>query len=358
MSKKILNIAIVGCGRISRNHINAIISQKNRCQLVAICDSSNENLDLTTTYLMEVFKNNNINYFPSKFLEYKNLLLAHQDKKITIDLLIIATPSGMHPSQTILAAKNGINVCTEKPMALNVEDAEKMIKACKENKVKLFVVMQIRLNNTVRDLRKKIKEGRFGKIAVISLNLFWQRPQSYYDAASWRGTLELDGGVLLNQASHYIDLLEWINGPLESISASIATIARNIESEDTAILNLKWLKGTLGSMAITMISFPKNIEGSITVIGDKGSAKIGGEALNKYEFSYFQEGIESLDNNQSENQIKNLYGSGHIEYYKNMIKVLTDGGKAICNGESGLSSIRIIKAAYLSSEIGKTIKLK
>ena len=263
----------------------------------------------------------------------------------------------MHPEQTTSAASFGINVCTEKPMALNTEDGEKMIKICKHNNVQLFVVMQIRLNNNILDLRKKIKENKFGKIGIIALNLFWQRPQSYYDEASWRGTLKLDGGVLMNQASHYIDLLQWINGPIDSVSAYKATIARNIESEDTVVLNLQWMNGTLGSTAITMISYPKNIEGSITVIGDKGSAKIGGTAFDKYEFSYFEEELNKKENIKLLNK-EISYGSGHQQYYKNMLDVLLLGKDSICNGESGLSSIKLIKAAYLSSEKDKTIKLR
>lgn len=358
MFKKKINVAILGCGRISRNHINAIISEKNRCNLVAICDSSHTNLNSTKNYLIEVFKKNNIKDLPSEFSEFNNLLLAHDQRKLNIDLLVICTPSGMHSEQTILAASFGINVCTEKPMALNIDDAEKMIKICKFNNVHLFVVMQIRLNKNILDLRKKIKEDRFGKIGIISLNIFWQRPQSYYDEASWRGTLKMDGGVLMNQASHYIDLLEWLNGPIESVSALKATVARNIESEDTAVLNLKWLKGTLGSTAITMISYPKNIEGSITIIGDKGSAKIGGTSFNKYEFSYFEEELNPKKENSKLINKENSCPSGHFEYYKNMFDVLSKGEEAICNGESGLSSIKLIKAAYLSSEKGETIKLR
>ena len=187
MYKKKINIALLGCGKISRNHINAIISEKNRCNLVAICDTSNKNLNSTTNYLKEVLKKNKIKDLPSEFLEFDDLLIAHQQKRLNIDLLVICTPSGMHSQQTISAASFGINVCTEKPMALNIVDAEKMIEVCKHNNVQLFVVMQIRLNKNILDLRKKIKDHRFGKIAIIALNIFWQRPQSYYDDADWRG---------------------------------------------------------------------------------------------------------------------------------------------------------------------------
>ena len=242
-------------------------------------------------------------------------------------------------------------------MAINYQDGLKMCEVCKENGVKLFVVKQNRLNDTLIDLKNKVKTNMFGKIALIELNVFWQRPQSYYDNDSWRGTLKLDGGALMNQASHYVDLLEWIGGPLESLSAKIATISRNIEAEDTAVLNLKWLNGALGTMAVTMLTYPKNIEGSITIIGDKGSAKIGGVALNKYEYFHFEEKINPEEILKANYEPKNVYGSGHYKYYENMINSLKNIEKPICDGESGLSSIKIINAAYKSNKENKVINL-
>ena len=354
-----INIALLGCGRISKSHIKAILSEKDRCNLIAICDESKEKIKSAIKYFQELFYKEGIN--PPNLLDFKNLkslLSAHEEKKINIDLLVIATPSGLHSSQTIDAAEYGINICTEKPMALNVKDGLKMINKCQKNDVKLFVVKQNRFNPTLIDLRKKIKEKKFGKIGIVALNVFWHRPQSYYDQDNWRGTEELDGGALMNQAIHYVDLLEWMIGPIKSLSASIATISREIESEDTAVLNLKWLDGTLGSMAVTMITFPKNIEGSITIIGDQGSAKVGGEALNKYEFFYFNDNVNEEEITKSNYIIKNVYGSGHYEYYKNMLDVLIDKKEPICDGESGLSSVKIINAAYLSSKSGKEISLR
>ena len=354
-----INIALLGCGRISKSHIKAILSEKDRCNLIAICDESKEKIKSAIKYFQELFYKEGIN--PPNLLDFKNLkslLSAHEEKKINIDLLVIATPSGLHSSQTIDAAEYGINICTEKPMALNVKDGLKMINKCQKNDVKLFVVKQNRFNPTLIDLRKKIKEKKFGKIGIVALNVFWHRPQSYYDQDNWRGTEELDGGALMNQAIHYVDLLEWMIGPIKSLSASIATISREIESEDTAVLNLKWLDGTLGSMAVTMITFPKNIEGSITIIGDQGSAKVGGEALNKYEFFYFNDNVNEEEITKSNYIIKNVYGSGHYEYYKNMLDVLIDQKEPICDGESGLSSVKIINAAYLSSKSGKEIFLR
>ena len=190
---KILNFAILGCGRISKSHIQAIMKEGKRCNLIAICDESLENLNTTFNYVKEEFYKNNLNFNLLKFRNLEDLLFAHNNKQINIDLLIICTPSGMHSKQTIEAAKSNINICTEKPMALNVKDCMKMIRTCREKNVRLFVVKQNRLNTTLQDLKRKIEKGMFGKIGIISLNVFWHRPQSYYDQDKWRGTWKLDG---------------------------------------------------------------------------------------------------------------------------------------------------------------------
>ena len=221
-----LNFAILGCGRISISHIKAIIAERNRCNLIAICDKSIENLDSTYNYAKKEFNDKNIILDLLKFKNLKDLLSAHKNKDIHIDLLIICTPSAMHAKQTIEAAKYGINICTEKPMALNVKDCKEMIRICKNKKVRLFIVKQNRLNTTLQDLKAKLNKGMFGKIGIVSLNVFWHRPQSYYDQANWRGTKSFDGGALMNQASHYVDLLEWLIGPIESVSSFIKTISR------------------------------------------------------------------------------------------------------------------------------------
>ena len=183
-------------------------------------------------------------------------------------------------------------------------------------------------------------EGRFGKLSLVTTNVFWQRPQSYYDNDAWRGTRELDGGALMNQASHYVDLLTWLIGPVESLSASISTLKRKIESEDTAALQLKWRSGALGTMAVTMLTFPENIEGSFTILGEKGSVKIGGLAVNKIEHWDFADSSEDdeLVTNASY-QIQNIYGEGHTPYYKNMFDSLNEIDESICDGEEGLKSL-------------------
>ena len=167
-------------------------------------------------------------------------------------------------------------------MATRWKDGVAMVKACDEAGVNLFVVKQNRFNSTLHQ-KRQLQAGRFGKLAMVSVNVFWQRPQSYYDKDNWRGTWEFDGGALMNQASHYVDLLDWLVGPVESLSASIATLGRAIEVEDTAAMQLRWRNGALGTMAVTMLTYPKNLEGSITLLGETGTVKIGGPAVNKIE---------------------------------------------------------------------------
>ena len=352
-----INIAIIGCGRICKKHILAIISEKERCELVAICDNNEKKIENISDFYNSQLKERNFTLkHLIKFNVYDELINAKLNNKIDIDLIVLATPSGLHPIQTKIAAKSGINVCTEKPMALNLADAKEMIEVCKEANVKLFVIKQNRLNPTLQILKKKVEENKFGNIGIVDIKVFWHRPQSYYDQDEWRGTKDLDGGALLNQASHYVDLLEWIIGPLDGLYANVSTISRNIEVEDTAVIQLKWGNGALGSMSVTMITYPKNIEGSITIIGDKGSAKVGGIAVNEFEYSFFED--DSNTRLEKYNyKTESVYGFGHNFYYQNMIDNLISNTKPICDGESGLSSIKIINAAYKSAKEQRFIKL-
>ena len=219
-----------------------------------------------------------------------NSIVSMLDKE-DLDLVVLCTPSGIHAKQTILCANHGVNVMTEKPMATRWEDGIEMVKACDESNVKLFVVKQNRYNKTIELLKRAAEEERFGRIHTVNINVFWTRPQDYYDQAKWRGTWEFDGGAFMNQASHYVDLLDWIVGPVEKIQAILST-TRNIEVEDSGVLNIKWRSGAIGSMSVTMLTYPKNLEGSITILGDKGTVKIGGVAVNEIEHWDFEDSKE------------------------------------------------------------------
>ncbi len=354
---KNVRVAIVGCGKISEKHISAILSN-DRFKLIAICDNSELKINKTLDLVKEKynFLKSNLD-LPTSYMNYQELINDHKNKFITIDLMIISTPSGYHSIQTIIAAKNGINVCTEKPMAINLKDAKNMVEICEENNVKLFVVKQNRLNKTIQDLKNKVDLNMFGTIGIVSINVFWNRSQEYYDQDEWRGTLELDGGALMNQAIHYVDLLEWILGPIKNISAFLATRVRDIEAEDTAVMSIEWINGALGTLAVTMITHPKNLEGSITIIGDKGSAKVGGIALNKFEYAYFKEDLVQAKSDYIISDSEKIYGYGHQLYYENILNVFDEKSEPICSGEDALSSINLINNAYKAFKEKKIINI-
>ena len=359
INKRKINVAIVGCGRISKNHINAIALHFESSILVAFCDTSLERLKEAQRLLNEAYKNQDIkNTPPEEFTDLKEMLLSATSGAIKIDLIVLATPSGFHSKQVIEIAKAGIHVCTEKPMATTWSDGLNMVAACDKAKVRLFVVKQNRFNSTIQLVKKQLLAERFGKLSIVNVNVFWHRPQKYYDQDNWRGTWELDGGALMNQASHYVDLLDWLIGPVGSISASIATIGRNIEVEDSAALQLKWKSGTLGTMAVSMLTYPKNLEGSITIIGEKGTVRIGGPAVNKIDHWVFSEyHDDDLLVENANYDISNIYGFGHPAYYANVFKTLQGKEEPVCDGREGLKSLEILIAAYRSAKLIKTIYL-
>lgn len=337
-----IKVAIVGCGRISKNHFDSISKFPDDIELVSICDTDNKTLKQHT----------------DKFNVpgYRNLEDMLQSEKF--DLLIICTPSGLHPEQTVLGAKYGVHVMTEKPMATRWSDGIRMVKACDEAKKYLFVVKQNRRNSTLQLLKRAMDEKRFGKIHMVHLNVFWTRPQEYYDSAKWRGTWELDGGAFMNQASHYVDLIDWLIGPVADIQAMTGTLARDIEVEDTGVLNVRWRSGALGSMSVTMLTYPKNMEGSITILGEKGTVKVGGVAVNEIQHWEFEDQKDyDADINDANYETTSVYGFGHPSYYKNVVEVLRGNIEPDTDGREGLKSLEVLIAAYLSARDGKTISL-
>jgi UDP-N-acetyl-2-amino-2-deoxyglucuronate dehydrogenase len=220
------------------------------------------------------------------------------------------------------------------------------------------VVKQNRRNATIQLLKKAIDKSRFGKIYMVHINVFWTRPQAYYDHAKWRGTWEFDGGALMNQASHYVDLLDWLIGPVESVQAMTGTLARNIEVEDTAVMNVRWRSGALGSMSVTMLTYPKNLEGSITIIGEKGTVRLGGVAVNEIQHWEFAEPDEDDKKiHDASYETTSVYGFGHPLYYENVIKTLRGEAEAETDGREGLRSLELLIAAYLSARDGRTVPL-
>ncbi len=274
------------------------------------------------------------------------------------DVIVLATPSGIHAAQTIEAAEAGRHVVTEKPMATRWSDGQAMVAACDRAGVKMFVVKQNRQNATIQLLKRALDQRRFGKIYLVSVNVFWSRPQEYYDSAAWRGTWEYDGGAFMNQASHYVDLLDWLVGPVESVHAFTATLARNIEVEDTGVASVRWRSGALGSVSVTMLVHQKNFEGSLTIIGEKGTVRLGGVAVNEiqhWQFADAQPDDELVQ--KASYETTSVYGHGHSLYYDNVIRALRGEAPAETDGREGLRSLELLTGIYLSARDGRTVGL-
>jgi UDP-N-acetyl-2-amino-2-deoxyglucuronate dehydrogenase len=338
-----VRFALVGCGRISKNHFDSVTQHAERAEIVDVCDIDPEALQ-SAIALTGAKGHANL----SAMLE-----------ATTADCVIVTTPSGLHPRQTIEIAKHGLHVLSEKPMATKWEDGVRMVQACEEAGVHLFVVKQNRRNATLQLLKKAVDKKRFGQIYMVTLNVFWQRPQvGYYDQAKWRGTWDMDGGAFMNQASHYVDLLEWMVGPIESLHAYTGTLARDIEAEDTGVLSVKWRSGALGSLNCTVLTFPKNLEGSITILGEKGTVRIGGVAVNEIKEWHFADADPDDEKIKAASyETTSVYGFGHPLYYDNVIKVLRGEAEPDVDGREGLKSLEVLIATYRSARDGVRVGL-
>jgi UDP-N-acetyl-2-amino-2-deoxyglucuronate dehydrogenase len=233
-----------------------------------------------------------------------------------------------------------------------------MVRACDAAGVNLFVVKQNRCNATLQALRQAVRERRFGRIFMVNINVFWSRPQEYYDSADWRGTWEFDGGALMNQASHYVDLVDWLIGPVESVQAYVGTQARNIQVEDSAVISVRWRSGALGSVNATMLAYARNFEGSITVLGETGTVRIGGVAVNEIQHWEFAEPRPEDEHvRDASYATSSVYGFGHAAYYDNVVATLRGRAQAETDGREGLRSLEILIASYLSARDGRRVAL-
>jgi len=338
-----IRFALVGCGRISKNHFDSIKQHADQAELVDVCDIDSVALDRAVKATGAA----------------GHASFADMLRSTRADCVVLTTPSGLHPRQAVEVARSGRHVLSEKPMATKWQDGVEMVRACEDAGVHLFVVKQNRKNATLQLLKRAVESKRFGQIYMVTLNVFWQRPQAgYYDLAKWRGTWELDGGAFMNQASHYVDLLEWLIGPIDSLHAYTSTLARDIEAEDTGVLSVRWRNGALGSLNCTMLTYPKNLEGSITILGEKGTVRVGGVAVNEIQEWQF------ADSDPDDEKIKaasyettSVYGFGHPLYYDNVIQVLRGEAAPDVDGHEGLKSLEVLIAAYRSARDGVRVGL-
>ena len=341
---KPLNVALVGCGRISRKHAEILSKQNIKgLRLKAVTD-----LDLQKAKKLG-------NEFEIPYYENIHKMMNEED----IDLVTVLTESGSHASIVLELAKYKKHIVVEKPMALRLSDADKMIEECDRMGIRLFVVKQNRYNLPIIKLREALDNNRFGKIFLGTVRVRWCRKQEYYDQDDWRGTWSMDGGVLTNQASHHIDMLLWMLGEVDSVFGFSTTAGVNIQAEDTAAVTLKFKSGALGIVEATTATRPCDLEGSISILGDKGTVEVGGFAMNKiktWKFTDMKDDDLEILNSFNENP-PNVYGYGHKRFYENVYSSLKNNDSFLIDGLSGRKSLEVINAIYESIETGSKISL-
>ncbi|HOU53119.1 MAG TPA: Gfo/Idh/MocA family oxidoreductase [Myxococcota bacterium] len=334
----VIRFGIVGCGRISGFHLEALEALKGIAEVTAVCDVVPERAEAAAR------KAGGARWYTD---------LDAMIEAGGLDVLSVCTPSGLHPEHGIAGAQAGLHVVSEKPIGIDLPRVDRLIRTCEERGVRLFTVLQNRLNPTIVALRRALDHGRFGRISLMEVNVFWSRPQEYYDQAPWRGTWALDGGAFMNQASHYVDLAQWFGGEVREVCAFTATLGRRIEAEDTGTAILRFASGALASINVTMLVHPRNLEGSLTILGSRGTARVGGIALNRidhWEFDSYQD--EDRDILASGYTPPTVYGHGHLGYYRNVIEVIRGRAQPSTDGREGRKSLAVIRAIYESAARG------
>ncbi|MDD5066976.1 MAG: Gfo/Idh/MocA family oxidoreductase, partial [bacterium] len=320
-------------------------NQIKNARIAAVCD-------IVPSRAEELSKKSGVPFYSDMFK------MMESEKKL--DVISVLTPSGMHAEHVIALSRYKKHIVVEKPMAMTLDDADSMIKACDRNNIKLFVVKQNRFNLPVQKLREAIEKGRFGKLVLGTVRVRWCRRQDYYDMDKWRGTWAYDGGVIINQASHHIDLLEWMMGNPESVFAKSLTALVDIETEDTAVATLKFHNGALGIIEATTATRPKDLEGSISILGEGGTVEIGGFAANEikiWNFADEKEEDREIVRKYSVNP-PSVYGFGHQAYLQNVVNCIERGESALVDGLEGRKSLELITAMYESIETGKEVFLR
>lgn len=339
--------AILGCGRISYKHVEALINNYEEALLVAVCDLViDKAIDRKTQY--EESNGTLVNVYT----DYNEMLKNEQ-----IDIVSIATESGYHATHAIDCINSGCHVLIEKPMALSVEDADNIIDAARGKELKVCISHQNRFNPPIQKLRKAIEDGRFGKLINGTARILWNRDDNYYKQAAWRGTKELDGGTLMNQCIHNIDLLQWMMGSeVERVHAERDTFLRYIDMEDFGAILIRFKNGAIGIVEGSACVYPKNLEETLSIFGEKGTVVIGGLAVNElktWEFADSREYDEANDNTE----INNVYGSGHTHLYKDFLDAINEGREPLINGEEGKKAMEIILRVYdISYEENELVK--
>lgn len=340
-----LRFALIGCGRIAKRHAELLgLRQIAHAELAGVCDVVREKAE----------------WFGRQFAVPHFHDMHEMMRDVRPDVVVVLTESGNHAKHVIDLAQYGKNIVVEKPMALALEDADAMIRACDKAGVRLFVVKQNRFNVPVQKLRQALELGRFGRLVLGTVRVRWCRTQEYYDQDAWRGTWALDGGVLSNQASHHVDLLEWMMGEVDSVFAKATTALVNIEAEDTAVVLLRFRGGALGVIEATTAARPRDLEGSISLLGELGSVEIGGFAVNEMKVWSFARTAPEDPDVMAKYSVNppNVYGFGHQAYYEHVVDCIRHNKQHLVDGLEGRKSLELISAIYESIETGREVSLR
>ncbi len=342
-----MKYALIGCGRIAVNHIKAVVN--NDLNLIALCDIELANIEILlkkTGYSTQAYR----------YVDYKKMISEHPD----LELIAIATDSGKHAEIALYCIEHGINVIIEKPMAMSMSDASLIVKKSEEKGVKVSVCHQNRFNLAVQKMRDALESGRFGKLSHGSINVRWNRDEAYYSQATWRGKWASDGGALMNQCIHGIDLLRWMLGDEveEVYGLTRQQFHKYLECEDVGIATLKFKNGCIATIEGTVNVFPKNLEETLYVFGEKGTVKLGGTSCNNVDVWKF---ADNTTNDECiaglQEATSNVYGNGHISLYADMIDSIKNNRKPYVDADAGRNALEIVLAIYKSQLSGKPVKL-
>ncbi len=340
-----MKYALIGCGRIATNHMKACID--NNVQIVAVCDIVKENIHA-------LLSKHNLQNDESikRYVDYKEMI-----KENEFDFISIATESGNHAEIALYCIDNGINIIIEKPMAMSIEDCDKIIELSEEKGVKVCACHQNRFNISVQKLRKKIEDGSFGKISHATVHVRWNRGKDYYTQAPWRGTWEQDGGALMNQCIHGIDLLRWMMGDevTEVYGKTKQVFHDYLECEDLGAAIVNFANGATGIIEGTTNVYPQNLEGTLYIFGEKGTVKLGGKSMNTIDVWDF----ESQDENNAgfDEKTENVYGNGHTSVWEDFINAIKTDEKPYIDAYAGKRAVEMILAIYKSSFDKKAVEL-
>lgn len=342
-----MKYALIGCGRISPNHI--VAARNNNLEIIGLCDIEKENIQ---DKILKFDLNSNIKCYT----DYKELL----DKEKP-ELVAIATESGKHAEIALACIQAGCHVIIEKPIALSLKDAEDIIQQAKKKGVKVCACHQNRFNKSIQKIRSAIDKKRFGKLLYGTAHIRWARDYEYYHRAPWRGTWEQDGGALMNQCIHDIDLLRWMMGDdvLEVVGMTDRLKHDYIEAEDLGIALIRFANGSYGIIEGTTNVYPKNLEETLYIFGEKGTVKAGGEAVNIIEEWRFSDYLDEPEQVKKEcHEVPpNVYGFGHTRLYKDMIEAIVEDREPYVDGEAGKRALELVLAIYLSAMENRIVKL-